>query len=83
MKSFRNARNNAQKELEYYNLDSFVITLQIAKKSKGIVYTSQFMYHDEMPLQVFKIRAIENIWQDYKHNIDDVDLTTDYTIICK
>lgn len=82
-KTFKQAMENAQAVVRKGNLGGMIVTLSIVKRSTGKVYVSQFIYEDGMSVEAFKSLAIKNIWEGTEHNIEDVDIDTPYTVICK
>lgn len=63
--TFRNARNEIQKEVESYNLGSTIASVTIVQEGKGRVLKSTFAYHDGMTVQEFKTQTIKNVWDNY------------------
>lgn len=82
-KTFNQALNHAQEEIRQGNLGETVVTLQIALRSKGIVKVSQFTCHSGMNVETFKNKAIKNVWENFEVSIEESDLETPYTVICK
>lgn len=72
--TFRNARNEIQREVESYNLGSTIASVTIVQQGKGRVLKSTFAYHDGMTTQEFKTQAIKNIWDNYSTTFGQADL---------